>query len=701
MSKTIDKPVTITLENELLIAEFDHETGALVGLQNKQTGWIIQGRPELGQTFQLLVPLPDRTYHLVHGHHQKIPRVERDASGTSICFSWKNLRSDYAENLDIRCWCSATLSEIGLIFEMKLDNRSPYTIESVSYPCIGDLSTPNSTDVLTRASFFHTEITFKSLWPRFHNERGYWGVEYPIQMVPTPENAFLLVLSRDEGLYVGLHDTSMKERVEFTFQVKPGHRNADHTLSGKTHNSQPVNLEFSAVHHPFIPTEESRNLPPVALKPFTGDWHAGADIYKTWRETWMKRPDSPKWADQIHAWHQIQMSSWGDTLNVQYTDLPDYGRDCVRHNVKAIQITGWTLYGQDGRLPNHETDPRFGSRKDLKDAIKKLRRMGIKVILYEKYTCADKTTSWFKEKLHRYSSRDIYGNTHGHEGWRYDTPAYLAGINTRPYAWMCMSSDKWQDIALEQIARSLELEPDGILLDECQWHGSNAFYCFDETHDHAVPAYNFAGDAQFENRLRQLLDQHNTQLLLAGEGPYDLQNRHYDLTYHRVSEGHTPGMRYIDPFLPIMNWVYGYDDRESINYCLLYRYIISYEPRHFRGKIDEFPLTIDYGTKVDALRRKYQGQLWDAEFRGTLGATVKTNGKDHTLYSVFRQIGHPSNKTVVIANHATDNLVATVQTDDNEDNFLLVTPETPEPQVVDNKILIPPRSVAVLLPNLL
>ena len=104
---------------------------------------------------------------------------------------------------------------------------------------------------------------------------------------------------------------------------------------------------------------------------------------------------------------------------------------------------------------------------------------------------------------------------------------------------------------------------------------------------------------------------------------------------------------------------------------------------------------------MDALRRKYQGQLWDAEFRGTLGATVKTNGKDHTLYSVFRQIGHPSNKTVVIANHATDNLVATVQTDDNEDNFLLVTPETPEPQVVDNKILIPPRSVAVLLPNLL
>ena len=700
MSKTINEPVTITLENKLIIAEFNRANGALVRLKNKQTGWEIQGRPELAQTFQLVVPLPDKTYHLVHGHHQKLAHIDRDASGYRICFSWKDLRSDYAEDMDIRCWCSATLSEIGLIFEMKIENRSPYTIESVAYPFIGDLSKPNSTDVLTRASCFHTEMTFKSLWPKFQNERGYWGVEYPIQMVPTPENSFLLILSHDEGLYVGLHDTSMQERVEFTFQIKPGHRSADHTLPGKVHYGQPINLEFSAVHHPFIQTEENYDLSPVVFKPFTGDWHAGADIYKTWRETWMKRPASPKWADQIHAWQQIQMSSWGDTLNIQYKDLPEYGTECVRHNIGALQLTGWTLYGQDGRLPNHETDPRFGRREELKEAIKKIRRMGVKVILYEKYTCADKSTDWFKDELHRFSSKDVYGNTHGHEGWRYDTPAYLAGINTRPYAWMCMSAEKWQDIALEQIARSLELEPDGILLDECQWHGSNGFYCFDETHEHAVPAYNFAGDSHFENRIRQLLDQHNTQLLLAGEGPYDLQNRHYGLTYHRVWEGHTPGMRYIDPFLPIMNWVYGYDDRENINYCLLYRYIISYEPRHFRGKIDEFPLTIDYGTKVDALRRKYHGQLWDAEFRGTLGATVKANGKDHTLYSVFRQIDQPSNKTVVIANHANDNVVATVQTDDDEDNFLLVTPEAPEPQAVDNKILIPPRSVAVLFPNL-
>jgi hypothetical protein len=58
----------------------------------------------------------------------------------------------------------------------------------------------------------------------------------------------------------------------------------------------------------------------------------------------------------------------------------------------------------------------------------------------------------------------------------------MAGINIRPYAWMCMNSAKWQDIAVDQVRKSLDLNPAGIFLDECQWHGSNAFYCFDPTH---------------------------------------------------------------------------------------------------------------------------------------------------------------------------------------------------------------------------
>jgi hypothetical protein len=687
----------IALENDQTKAEFDVETGALLALINKETGWKIQDRPALAQSFRLVVPLPEQLLNVIDGVEQEVVYTHKDASRSRLNFIWESLKSKHVGTMDIRLSGVVTLVDEGLRFEMEIENRSPYLVESVAYPFIGDLARPASGGSLTQASCFHTSMIFKSLYPEFQNERGYWGVEFPIQMVPTPENPFLLILSEEEGLYVGHHDTCSKERVEFTFQLKPGYGKVGRVLPGEEYYGQAVNLEFSAVHHPFIQTGETNELSPIVLKLFTGDWHTGADIYKAWRDTWMKKPPIPEWTQQVHSWQQIQMSSWGDTLNLRYQDLAAFGEECARHGVGAIQLTGWTLYGQDGRLPIHDTDPRFGTREELKEAIRQIQGMDVKVVLYEKYTCADKSMDWYKDELHKYASKDIFNNTHGHEGWRYDTPAHLAGINTRPYAWMCMNSEKWQDVALEQIAKSFELGSDGILLDECQWHGANAFYCFDETHGHHVPAYNFGGDAHFERRLRKLLEKCDPELLLAGEGPYDLQNRHYALTYHRAGEGHIPAMRYVDPFLPMMSWVYGHDDRESINFCLLYRYIISYEPRHFRGRLEEFPLTLEYGKKVDALRVKYRAYLWDAEFRDTVGATVTVNGQPHTLYSVFQQAEN-KNKAIIIANHEDDDILAVVDTEEGEDEFLLATPEEPETQESDKAVRIPARSVAVLFP---
>lgn len=697
MKKTIAKySDKVSLENDLIRAVFDVETGALVALTNKKTGWEFQGRTALARSFRLVVPLPERLLNVIDGEKQKTADVQKDASGSHLTFLWENLESEHAGALDVRLKGVVPLDDSGLTFEVEIDNRSPYWVESVAYPFIGDLGRPVSGGRLTRASCFHNNMIFKSLYPEFQNERGYWGVEYPIQMVPTPENSFLLILSEDEGIYVGCHDTSAKERVEFAFQLKPGYGKVGYVPPGDEIRGQTVNLEFCAIHFPFVQPGETYELSPIAMKPFSGDWHAGADIYKAWRDTWLKKPSVPTWLQEVHSWQQIQMSSWGDTLNIRYKDLVQYGEDCAKHGVQAIQLTGWTLYGQDGRLPIHDIDPRLGTREELKETIEKIQAMGVRVVLYEKYTCTDVGTDWYRDELHKYTSKDIFGNPHAHEGWRYDTPAHLAGINTRPYAWMCMNSEKWLEIAIDEIQKSLELNPAGILLDECQWHGSNAFYCFDGTHGHRVPSYNFGGDALFEKKLRKVLEERDPKLVLAGEGPYDLQNRHYGLTYHRAGEGHVPAIRYIDPFLPMMSWVRGYDDRESINLCLLYRYIISYEPRHFRGRLEEFPLTLEYGKKVDAFRKKYREYLWDAEFYDTMGASVTVNGQPHEPYSVFQQ-KESQNKAIVIANHESEEIMAVVSTGETEgDKFLVATPEKPETRESDGRVRIPTRSVAVL-----
>ena len=72
--------------------------------------------------------------------------------------------------------------------------------------------------------------------------------------------------------------------------------------------------------------------------------------------------------------------------------------------------------------------------------------------------------------------------------------------------------------------------------------------------------------------------------------------------------------------------VTGFNDRDMINRALKDRYIISYEPFNFKGNLSDFPLTLDYGKKVDALRRE-SAFFWDAEFRDTREASVTRNDK--------------------------------------------------------------------------
>jgi len=472
-------PQAAVLENDLLRAVFDSGSGALIELLNKQSGRRFQGRRELARSFSMVVPLPERIWHVIDGTGQKTSNHRMLPNGLE--FTWDALESEYVGPMDIGLTGSVTLNDAGLTFEMSIRNRSPYRVESVAWPYIGDLRRPSSGE-FRRASYSYCRLEYAPLSPTFWSQVGYWGTEFPIQSVPTPESPWVLIVDEAEALYVGCHDVSAKERVEFTFRLKPGFEKGNTVPAGDTISGQAVNLEFFPTHLSFVMPRESGTLSPIVLKPFRGDWHAGADIYKAWRQTWMTQPRVPKWIADVHSWQMLQMNTWAASLRVRYNQLPEIAAECARHGVTGIQLIGGTLYGQDGRLPIHDIDPRLGTRDELRTAITKAREMGVHIVLYEKYTCTDRSTDWYQKELHNYSSKDIFGNEHGHEGWRYDTPAYMAGINIRPYAWMCMNSAKWQDIAVDQVRKSLDLNPAGIFLDECQWHGSNAFYCFDPTH---------------------------------------------------------------------------------------------------------------------------------------------------------------------------------------------------------------------------
>ena len=240
---------------------------------------------------------------------------------------------------------------------------------------------------------------------------------------------------------------------------------------------------------------------------------------------------------------------------------------------------------------------------------------------------------------------DPYDIPYQQGGYSYFTPTQLAGINNRRREVMDFLCPSYQAIATREFQKILNLGAAGWLFDEVCHHGP-VEYSFSPNHGYAPPGYIYNGDLPMSRQLRTAADKVDPDFIFAGEGPQDWLMQYYPVSYFRINAGSRPVCRYIDSQAPLMVAVTGFDDREMLNLILLNRYMISYEPYNFKGHLTDFPLTLAYGKKIDALRRKYKTYLWDAEFRDTLGAEVISDGSHR--HSVF--ITPAGKRAVVVVN---------------------------------------------------
>jgi hypothetical protein len=392
------------------------------------------------------------------------------------------------------------------------------------------------------------------------------------------------------------------------------------------------------------------------------------------------------------------MNSPEDDLRYRYSDLVGIGEECARHGVGAIQVVGWNDGGQDQNNPSHVPDPRLGSVDELRAAIARVQALGVRVILFCKFTWADRATERFRTNLINLAVKDPYGDYYMYPGYSYQTATQLLNINTKRLVPMCFLAEEYLRVCEDEFRQVLALHPDGILFDECQHHGP-ALLCFDPQHGHRPGAPVYANDRLLIQRLRTLAVAENTEFLFAGEACYDWEFEVYHLSFFRSeSRDHVPLSRYLLPDMPHMTAVTGFDDRTMIHQCLLYRYIISYEPFNFKGRLRDFPRTLAYGRQMDALRVELRDYLWDGEFRDTVGAQVTEHtGQVHHPYSVFRHRG-TGRCCVVVANYEAQHstTVGVVLASGRPlARYRLV--DDPVWRPVEEAVEIPPRSAIVLL----
>ena len=597
--------------------------------------------------------------------------------------------------LDIDFTESIRLEGTAVHFSYEIRNGSPAVVESCTYPRLTGLKPPGKDRNLRQAAWGYSGMSSNTLWPSFGNEVGYYGYDTPAQLRNLgADTQFLLVLGDTVGLYVGYHDQGQKQAVQICFSLQPAYVDSFNSSAvAASARSADSAVAIDPNHLCFVQPGASQRSEPLVIEPFAGDWHAGADIYKAWRSNWYKPPRTPSWVLDVHSWQQIQINSAEDRLSFPYKDLVRYAEACQRWGVKAIQLTGWQKGGQDRDFPLHDIDPRLGTVQEFKDAIAASRKLGVEIILFNKYAWADVTAPAYEGEFRKFAIEDPYGAPYTFNGYNYDTPTQIGGINARHGAGMCQASPAWRARALQEFRKSVDLGASGILFDECQWHMSP--YCFSANHGHAVPGAVFSGDVPLIEGFRAIVSPE--EFLFAGESPYDLELQTYDMSYFRIGRGFVPFGRYIAPFSPMSVAITGSNDRQMINACLLYRFSMSYEPRDFHGELDEIPATLSYGRAVDDLRRKYREWIWDAEFRSTQSARVTAAGAPLAEYSVYRR--RDGLRAVAFANMSdTDPLVCEVFLDQaRPEGLKWVSPEQPETKPWPGKLELAPGSAAVLL----
>ncbi|HEY0790342.1 MAG TPA: hypothetical protein VGD78_04690, partial [Chthoniobacterales bacterium] len=318
---------TVVLEDDQTRATFDAVTGALLGLRSQRTGWDIQGRAALGQSFRAYVTLPDRLYGPVNGLQCRLGGVEVSEDRRTATFTWEELHLQSGERLPIRFTGRASLQRGELHFAGQLENQSAATVTTLSWPVLGDVSLPLGETTLERQNFDYGTFKRTPLLPCMANERGYYGTNYPMQIegkgarnpgIPGAYHflpRFVLLSAGAQGWYAGAHDVSAGELVCFFSELRPGYLDSYHGRAPATPQvgELPIHLTFEAIHYPFAgPGEQGAALTEVVLAPYQGAWHAGVDVYRRWRATWHRPAPSPSWVHEVHAWQQLQIGSAED-----------------------------------------------------------------------------------------------------------------------------------------------------------------------------------------------------------------------------------------------------------------------------------------------------------------------------------------------------------------------------------------------------
>ena len=343
-----------------------------------------------------------------------------------------------------------------------------------------------------------------------------------------------------EGLYFGSHDKTLMSTVLNVASGSGERRSSGGAGPARAGADAEKAMSASIVKFPFVSAGETWNSEPVVVQLYRGDWHEAARTYRTWADTWMRKPDPPQWVRRTPGWSGSTLKGQSGRIRSTYADLPDVLKRAQAVGVNLIKIDGWNKEGFDDYYPEYSLDEAMGGEAALKKALAQIKQAGGKSFLYTQGQLIDPASEWYRTKGQRFAAKDIWGyeyrETYGGSG----SGAFMGVMRNKWFGVACPAAPGWGDQLVSQARMVLGFGAQGVFYD--QLGGGPPYICFSKEHQHSKPSL-AVGPWKVKNfqQLREVVKAHDPDAILAIELVADCYAGWVDLI-------HSEGIGfYVDP----------------------------------------------------------------------------------------------------------------------------------------------------------
>ena len=437
---------SLLLENEQLRLEIEPVHGTISRMVDKPTGIELAAQPGLAGNYTLRIVLPDKQEAVITGKDQKLSRVEEEGSKRTLC--WDGPLTDGAgAPYDIPVRMEVTADGASLTFRLRLDNRTPYKVREACYPFIGGFARFAPAGEAPDANVW---APTSSPWVK-KIELPFGGASFGYPGHLNMSFVCIRNAQRNRTLYWSSQDSMARYKV-YQLAEQSGE-------SGK-------DVVSYVQHLPFTPPGGSFTGSPIFYRFMDGDWTSAGRVYREWfKKTFGLMEPDRCWIRKQSFFMMTMFMMPEGSIEYRFTDIPRWGKAAKDHGVNAVMISGWQMGGHDNGYPLYVPDPRLGTLEELREGIRRLHEMGLKVYFFVNYQPMMVEMDWYKKELKRYLEMREDGNATWLAGWPMGT---LYGRMGHPklMSWADLGFPEFRKIIADQFRKLAEIGADGVHVDK-------------------------------------------------------------------------------------------------------------------------------------------------------------------------------------------------------------------------------------------